>query len=195
MYAYDDRVLIDLSGGIGVSDACSGIIRIPVEKSKWNRWENKRKIFRFWKLIERGFQSANQEEKDFITEKAFEYLKTERFVPWPSCRYLDSDTEICEKPHRRSIRSHLYFRTLLHYYFRIRHSLNSLGYFDFSAAASPGSCYREVACRNVPTCGQVKQPLRTPLNSIDFCYEYCSSKKYPVFGKTFYQIRLYSTFQ
>ena len=79
---YDDAVnnrgiVIDFSGS-GVNDTCNKVIRIPVPRDQWDDWYSGYywKIFRYWKLLAKGYDAEGDELPSFIKKKTKDILKT-----------------------------------------------------------------------------------------------------------------------
>ncbi|XP_028404373.1 uncharacterized protein LOC114527011 [Dendronephthya gigantea] len=80
---YDDAVanrgvVIDFTAS-GVNDTCNKLIRIPVPRDQWKDWYqgDAWKIFRYWKLLAKGYEAESNELPSFIKNKTKELLQTE----------------------------------------------------------------------------------------------------------------------
>jgi len=81
-----NEVIVDPTGH-GVEDSLKKILRIPIEKAKWDEWldGNPTKIYRYWKFRARGYAPADSETKDYLTMKAKDVAK--KWTDW-DCKVM-----------------------------------------------------------------------------------------------------------
>ena len=115
-----DELIIDLSGS-GVTDVCARKIRIPSDddsESSWIQWMSPNKLYRYWKLRSKGFNSYNSNTSNFIITavkneieaqvpigKSFKqfYCKTVYEAPYNANENVcQTSTEDCERANNKA---------------------------------------------------------------------------------------------